>query len=71
MSTMPGNSAAMAARDWAQTLVPYRRASAARAILELAVTVRHDFNISVVAMRTVTDQDMALGPAPRPWRRGR
>ena len=27
------------------------------------VTVRHDFNISVVAMRTVTDQDMALGPA--------
>jgi omega-6 fatty acid desaturase (delta-12 desaturase) len=39
MSTMHGNSAAMAARDWAQTLVPYRRASAARAILELAVTV--------------------------------
>ena len=29
MSTMHGNSAAMAARDWAQTLVPYRRASAA------------------------------------------
>ena len=39
MSTMHGNGAAMAARDWAQTLVPYRRASAARAILELAVTV--------------------------------
>ena len=39
MSTMHGNSAAMAARDWAQTLVPYRRASAARAIFELAVTV--------------------------------
>ena len=39
MSTMHGNGAAMAGRDWAQTLVPYRRASAARAILELAVTV--------------------------------
>ena len=39
MSTMHGNSAAMAARDWAHALIPYRRASAARAILELAVTV--------------------------------
>ena len=29
----------MAARDWAQALIPYRRPSAARGALELAVTV--------------------------------
>ena len=39
MSAMQEKSAAMAARDWAQTLVPYRRASAARGVLELMITV--------------------------------
>jgi omega-6 fatty acid desaturase (delta-12 desaturase) len=39
MSATETKSAAWAARDWAQALVPYRRANAARAILELAVTV--------------------------------
>src|SRR3974390_1090157 len=39
MSALQGNVTAMAARDWAQTLIPYRRPSAARSALELAVTV--------------------------------
>ena len=39
MSAMQGNVATMAARDWAQALIPYRRPSATRSALELAVTV--------------------------------
>ena len=39
MSTMEMHRAPMSARDWAQALVPYRRASAARGLFELAVTV--------------------------------
>ena len=39
MSAVEVNGAPKAARDWAQALVPYRRASAARGLLELAVTV--------------------------------
>ena len=38
MSTTETRSAMWAARDWGQALVPYRRASAARGILELTVT---------------------------------
>ena len=39
MSTLEMHHATMAARDWAQTLARYRRASAARGLFELAVTV--------------------------------
>src|SRR5271166_5757831 len=39
MSTVEMHHATKAARDWAQTLAPYRRASAARGLFELAVTV--------------------------------
>ena len=39
MSTVEMHGAPKAARDWAQALVPYRRASAARGVIELAVTV--------------------------------
>ena len=39
MSTVEMDGAPKAARDWAQALVPYRRASAARGVFELAVTV--------------------------------
>jgi acyl-lipid omega-6 desaturase (Delta-12 desaturase) len=39
MSAMQRNVATMAARDWAQALIPYRRPSATRSALELAVTV--------------------------------
>ena len=39
MSTVEMHHATMAARDWAQALAPYRRASAARGLFELAVTV--------------------------------
>ena len=39
MSALQGNGVAMAARDWAQALAPYRRASAARGVLELAITI--------------------------------
>ena len=38
MSTTETKGAARAARDWAQALTPYRRASAARAVFELSVT---------------------------------
>ena len=38
MSATETKSAAWAARDWAQALVPYRRASAARGVFELTVT---------------------------------
>ena len=38
MSATETKSAAWAARDWAQALVPYRRASAVRGVLELTVT---------------------------------
>ena len=38
MSGTQTKSAASAARDWAQALVPYRRASVARGVFELAVT---------------------------------
>ncbi len=38
MAAMQGNGGVMTARDWAQALVPYRRASAARGVFELAVT---------------------------------
>src|SRR5271166_5676351 len=39
MSALQGNGVAMAARDWAQALAPYRRASAARGVVELAITI--------------------------------
>ena len=39
MSTVEMHPATKAARDWAQALAPYRRASAARGLFELAVTV--------------------------------
>jgi omega-6 fatty acid desaturase (delta-12 desaturase) len=39
MSAKQGNVTTMAARDWAQALIPYRRPSATRSALELAVTV--------------------------------
>ena len=39
MSTAEIHGAPKAARDWAHALVPYRRASAARGVFELAVTV--------------------------------
>ena len=39
MSAMQGDGAAATAREWARALAPYRRASAARGVLELAVTV--------------------------------
>ena len=39
MSAVVVNCAARPARDWAQALVPYRRASAARGVFELAITV--------------------------------
>ena len=39
MSTVEINHDTKAARDWAQALAPYRRASAARGLFELAVTV--------------------------------
>ena len=39
MSAVEVNGAPKAARDWAQALAPYRRASAARGLFELAVTV--------------------------------
>jgi omega-6 fatty acid desaturase (delta-12 desaturase) len=38
MSATEAKSAAWAARDWAQALVPYRRASVARGVFELMVT---------------------------------
>ncbi|MFZ0600845.1 MAG: fatty acid desaturase [Roseiarcus sp.] len=38
MSATKTSSAALTARDWAKALVPYRRASAARGVFELAVT---------------------------------
>lgn len=38
MSATETSSAALTARDWAKALVPYRRASAARGVFELAVT---------------------------------
>ena len=38
MSATETKGAARAARDWAQALTPYRRASAARAVFELSVT---------------------------------
>ena len=38
MSTVEMHGASKAARDWAQALVSYRRASAARGVFELAVT---------------------------------
>ena len=39
MGAIQGNGAATTAREWAQAFAPYRRANAARAGLELAVTV--------------------------------
>ncbi len=39
MSAMQGNGAAIAARDWARALAPYRRPNAARSVLELTITV--------------------------------
>ncbi len=39
MSAMQGNVVALAGRDWAQALLPYRRPSAARGVIELAITV--------------------------------
>ena len=39
MSAVEVNGAPKAARDWAQALAPYRRASAARGLFELAVTL--------------------------------
>jgi acyl-lipid omega-6 desaturase (Delta-12 desaturase) len=39
MSAMQGNGAAIAARDWARALAPYRQSNATRSLLELAVTV--------------------------------
>ena len=39
MTAVQGNGAPATAREWAQALAPYRRASATRGIIELAVTV--------------------------------
>ena len=39
MSAVEMHHARKTARDWAQALAPYRRASAARGLFELAVTV--------------------------------
>ncbi|HEY5207711.1 MAG TPA: fatty acid desaturase, partial [Roseiarcus sp.] len=38
MSATETKSAVRSARDWAQAILPYRRASTARGIFELAVT---------------------------------
>ena len=38
MLARQAKGAARAGRDWAQALIPYRRASAARGVFELAVT---------------------------------
>jgi acyl-lipid omega-6 desaturase (Delta-12 desaturase) len=39
MSAMQGNGVGLAGRDWARTLLPYRRPNAARGVIELTITV--------------------------------
>jgi acyl-lipid omega-6 desaturase (Delta-12 desaturase) len=39
MSAMQGNGVGLAARDWAQALLPYRRANSTRSVIELAITI--------------------------------
>ena len=39
MNTQEMHGAPKAARDWARALAPYRRASAARGVFELAITL--------------------------------
>src|SRR5580704_12759320 len=66
MSTAEIHGAPKAARDWAHALVPYRRASAARGVFELAVTVL-PFVALWAAMLIVARHGqvwLSLAPAP-------